>query len=159
MTFFKNRSTPTSLPGGLQVYDIHPNIFANRPTNYTGLLGTSNFKASSSPNVGLTACYNYHWYGNPFGLRLYYGSAEGSVQELTWNFGAGAWTKGYTFPGSNPHGGCECTVRGSSITSLWLLNTKGELEERWREFNLSANSSNHPAGTWIKRKCLPPILA
>lgn len=117
----------------------------------TGLLGTSKFEASSSANAGLTACFNKHWYGDPFGLRLYYGSASGSVQEVYWKFGDMAWSKGYTFPDSNPNGGCECTVRGSSITNLWLLNTKGELEQRWYDFNLSANSTTHQSGTWIKR--------
>jgi hypothetical protein len=119
--------------------------------NPTGPLGTSRFEASSSANVGLTACFNGHWYGDPYGLRLYYGSAQGSVQEVYWNFGDTAWSKGYTFPDSNPNGGCECTVRGSSITNLWLLNEVGELEQRWFDFNLSANSTVHSAGTWIKR--------
>lgn len=122
----------------------------------TGLLGTSRFEASSSANAGLTVCFNKHWYGDPFGLRLYYGSASGSIQEVYWKFGDTAWSKGDTFPDSNPDGGCECTVRGSSITSLWLLNTKGELEQRWKEFNLSANSTTHPSGTWIKRNYTPP---
>lgn len=126
-------------------------IITLHPLNHTGPLGTSRLEASSSANVGLTACFNNHWYGDPYGLRLYYGSAQGSVQEVYWNFGDTAWSKGYTFPDSNPNGGCECTVRGSSITNLWLLNGEGGLEQRWFDFNLSANSTAHRAGTWNKR--------
>ena len=123
--------------------------------NHTGPLGTSKFEASSSATAGLTACFNENWYGDPFGLRLYYGSAQGSVQEIFWNFGDTAWSKGYTFPDSNPNGGCECTVRGSSITNVWLLNSKDELEQRWYDFNTSANSTTHKTGTWVKRKHTP----
>ncbi|KAI9875359.1 MAG: hypothetical protein M1830_008585 [Pleopsidium flavum] len=137
---------------------LQESLNSNKTTGWaSGFLGTSNFKTSPSANVGLTACVLKHWYGDPLGIRLYYGSAEGSVQELTWNFGDGAWGKGYTFPDSNPHGGCECTVRGSSITNVWLLNTNGELEQRWRDFNLSAISTGHPTGTWVKQLTYHPI--
>ncbi|KAI9730500.1 MAG: hypothetical protein M1834_005741 [Cirrosporium novae-zelandiae] len=123
-----------------------------------GTLNLGRFSVSSSPHAGLTACVNYHWYGDPFGIHLYYGSESGSVQELTYNPSIDTtWRKGYTFPDSNADGGCECTVRGLSITNVWLLNKAGQLQQRWYDYDLSANKSNHPVGTWVTQLTHPTI--
>jgi hypothetical protein len=68
------------------------------------------------------------WYGSPtnssgFGIRLYYGRDNNTVQELGWNIdGQAAWFLGHNFPDSNGAGGVECTVRGLSVTDVWLEN-------------------------------------
>ena len=132
-------------------------INSNKSTGWTsGPLGSGRFKASSSSHVGLSACWNYNWYGHNNtggGIRLYYGSDRGSIAEIGWNYGNTAWDQeATTFPDSNPNGGVECTVRGSSITNVWLLNTNGDLEQRWYDFDLSAQTANHTTKTWIKGK-------
>lgn len=89
-------------------------INSNKSTGWTtGPLGSGRFKASNSSQVGLSACWNYEYYGRNNkggGIRLYYGSAEGSVKELGWSYGSTAWDYLASFPSSNPDGGVECTV-------------------------------------------------
>lgn len=131
----------------------------------TGLLGAGKHKVSASQNVGVTACHNDRWYGAPYnstagGLRLYYGAAgangsnDSFVQELAWADGNGAWDVGSKFEDTNGDGGVECTVghfgQPPSFTNLWLLNTKGELEQRWMDFNRTANTSTHITGSWVR---------
>ncbi|MCJ1259511.1 hypothetical protein MMC24_007349 [Lignoscripta atroalba] len=131
-------------------------ISSNKSTGWTtGPLGSGRFKASDSSGVGLSACWHDYWYGynnnkTGGGIRLYYGSAEGSIKELGWSYGSTAWDSWSTFPDTNPDGGVECTVRGLSITNVWLLNTNGELEQRWYDFNTSARTANHSTNTWVK---------
>ena len=129
-------------------------INSNKSTGWTiRPLGSGRFKASNSSQVGLSACWNYDYYGrnnSGGGIRLYYGSAEGSVKELGWNYGNTAWDYLSSLSSSNPDGGVECTVRGTSITNVWLLNSAGELEQRWYDFNISAQTANHPTNIWVK---------
>ncbi|KAI9760935.1 MAG: hypothetical protein M1835_000074 [Candelina submexicana] len=130
---------------------------------FTGPLGQGRFKVSDSPHVGLSACHNPQWYGAPYnssagGLRLYYGAGNHTVQELRWIDGRTAWEMGANFPDSDGDGGVECTVAHSappSITNLWLLNTKGELEQRWFDFNESAATNGHKVGVWSKALTYP----
>ena len=135
---------------------LQESIYSNKTQGgwSSGLLGLGRFKASSSKHVGLTACYNPQWYGEPYnssdgGIRLYYGASNHTVQELLWANGNGAWDNGSNFPDSNGDGGVECTVRNRSVTNVWLLNSNNQLEQRWREFNRSAQTATHPAGTWV----------
>ncbi|KAL9115611.1 MAG: hypothetical protein Q9187_007236, partial [Circinaria calcarea] len=83
----------------------------------------------------------------------------GSVKELGWNYGSTAWDYLTSLPNSNPDGGVECTVRGTSITNVWLLNSAGELEQRWYEFNKSAQTANHPTNIWVKGLTQSNVLA
>jgi hypothetical protein len=120
-----------------------------------GTLRSGNFKVSDSPSVGLSACVNKAWYGSPYnisglGIRLYYGRSDNIIQELGWSLdGPTTWFKGASFPNSNGAGGVECTVRGASITYVWMENSQGQLQQMWYDFNLSANTATHLPGTWV----------
>lgn len=120
-----------------------------------GTLRSGNFAVSNSSHVGLTACVNTQWYGAPaniagLGIRLYYGRADNIIQELGWNLdGQTAWFNGTNFADSNGAGGVECTVRGASITYVWLENTQGQLQQMWYDFNMSAATPNHTVGEWV----------
>ncbi|KAI9845304.1 MAG: hypothetical protein M1837_004926 [Sclerophora amabilis] len=130
-----------------------------------GLLGNGGFKVSSSPQVGLSACRNYRWYGAPynisdFGIRLYYGGDDHAIHELLWSYGNQAWDTGTVFDDSNGDGGVECTAGPSQppgITNLWLLNSKGELEQRWYDFNDTSRSPDHLTSTWVKGFTYPHV--
>ncbi|RAL65468.1 hypothetical protein DID88_001034 [Monilinia fructigena] len=100
-----------------------------------GTLRSGNFQVSNSSTVGLSACVNREWYGAPYnisglGIRLYYGSSNNTIQELGWNLdGQTTWFKGASFANSNGEGGVECTVRGASITYVWMENLQGQLQQ------------------------------
>lgn len=131
---------------------------------YQGTLRSGNFAVSNSSHVGLSACVNTQWYGAPFnpaslGIRLYYGRSDNIIQELGWNLdGQTTWFNGSSFPNSNGAGGVECTVRGASITYVWLENLQGELQQMWYDFNTSAGTPTHKVGTWVSGLTYPDIL-
>lgn len=117
---------------------------------------------STSPHVGLSACVNQAWYGLPYdinglGIRLYYGSSDDNVHELTWALGNTAWSAGHEFPESNGQGGVECTVRNLSITNVWLENSNGSLQHMWYEFNNSTETPTHPVAQWVPGQSYGPI--
>ena len=131
---------------------------------FQGTLRSGNFAVSNSSHVGLSACVNTEWYGAPYdiaglGIRLYYGRSDNIIQELGWNLnGQTTWFNGSSFPNSNGAGGVECTVRGASITYVWMENLQGELQQMWYDFNLSAGTSNHTVGKWVSGLTYPDIL-
>ncbi|KAA8571435.1 hypothetical protein EYC84_001436 [Monilinia fructicola] len=129
-----------------------------------GTIRSGDFQVSNSSTVGLSACVNRKWYGAPYnitglGIRLYYGASNNTIQELGWNLdGQIAWFKGASFPNSNGEGGVECTVRGASITYVWMENLQGQLQQMWYDFNASANTSSHPTQTWVAGLTYPDIV-
>jgi len=127
----------------------------------TGFLRNGNFAVSNSSHVGLSACVNYDWYGEPYnnglGIRLYYGAANNTIQELGWALGNTAWDYHWNFPDTNGAGGVECTVRGSSITYIWL-EANGNLQQMWYDFDVSARSPTHPVKEWVTGLTYSPIL-
>jgi len=127
----------------------------------TGFLRNGNFAVSPSSHVGLSACVNYNWYGEPYnnglGIRLYYGTANNTIQELGWALGNTAWDYHWNFANTNGAGGVECTVRGSSITYVWL-EADGNLKQMWYDFDASASSPTHPVHSWVSGLTYSPIL-
>lgn len=138
-------------------------INSNKSTGWSsGPLRSSNFAVSTSSHVGLSACVNEAWFGLPYninglGIRLYYGSSNNSIQEITWALGNTAWSTGYNFPNSNGQGGVECTVRNLSITNIWMENMNGELQHMWYEFNTSTKTPTHPVDQWVAGGTYGPI--
>ncbi|KAB8300880.1 hypothetical protein EYC80_002808 [Monilinia laxa] len=129
-----------------------------------GTIRSGDFQVSNSSTVGLSACVNRKWYGAPYniaglGIRLYYGASNNTIQELGWNLdGQTTWFKGASFANSNGEGGVECTVRGASITYVWMENLQGQLQQMWYDFNASANTSSHPTQTWVAGLTYPDIV-
>ena len=102
---------------------------------------------SESPTVGLAGS----WATSTFlDLRLYYGTRENLIQELTYHPANGTWQSGFLFPMSSGNGGIS-VIQDDSIHYMVCLNSDHRLEIWWKDVNISAVASSvHPVGVWTR---------
>ena len=71
------------------------------------------------------------------------------MHEVTWQGDGNSWTKGFTFPDSNGNAGIWVTAV-NSLTYVYVLNSAGDMQLWWKDFNTTVNSTQHPVGVWNK---------
>ncbi|KAI9810614.1 MAG: hypothetical protein M1827_006176 [Pycnora praestabilis] len=129
-------------------YNLQDVINSNNSNTWTpGLLGDSKFRANKDSTVGLAVCENDDLYGDNGsggGMRLYYGSTDTTIQELSWGFGDTEWTKSTELTGVNGNGGIECRGVAQDPSYLFVENTDNKLELWYKSFKANAN------GNWTR---------
>ena len=97
------------------------------------------------------------------GLRLYAGNLHGLVQEYIYFEGNRTWAPAYIFPQSDASAGCSITNAASAmpnLTTMHLVNTMGQLELWWEEYDTTANeSASNFDDVWTKGASSSCILA
>lgn len=112
-----------------------------------GTLGDLQVLASDSPAVGLRATFEA---GNYPSMRLYYGTTDNSIQELTYNSSNKSWHYTFLFPMSNGNSGIELK-KNNSTRYVICLNSAYQLEMWWKDFDvLPVESPAHPVGVWTR---------
>ena len=88
-------------------------------------------------------------------MRLYAGGDDGSVQEhlcaLSKYLEPGQWLPGFIFPNSNGLAGVSASQDASqnnTVETIWLSNTKNELELWWKDFRWNTTNITTPVGVW-----------
>lgn len=102
---------------------------------------------STSPVVGLRAVFQSEI---GIDIRLYYGTRDNLVQELTYASVNKSWHSGFSFAMSNGNGGIA--LRQSNTTLYMIcLNSAYELEIWWKHLNeFSVVSPADPIGVWTR---------
>lgn len=108
---------------------------------------------SESLTVGLKAS-NFEHEETNVGMRLYYGTRDNLVQELSYNLVNKTWQSGFSFTKSNGNSGIA--LAGSVGGTLFIhymvcLNSAYQLEVWWKDMNKSSVASQmHPIGVWTR---------
>ncbi|KAF2152915.1 hypothetical protein K461DRAFT_293226 [Myriangium duriaei CBS 260.36] len=103
-------------------------------------------------STGLDACISTT--GSLKGVRLYYSSAAGYIQELSWNFGdrdvTNMWIQQYPFKGSDPKAGVACTLHqngdGTTTVDVYMRNSTTKDVAHWYYIYVNQNLG----GSWQK---------
>ncbi|MCJ1430517.1 hypothetical protein MMC29_008435 [Sticta canariensis] len=112
-----------------------------------GILGELHMVTSESPTVGLAGSWAT---STVLDLRLYYGTRENLIQELTYHPVNGTWQSGFLFPMSSGNSGISIIQYGC-IHYMVCLNSDYQLEIWWKDVNISAVASSvHPVGVWTR---------
>ena len=73
--------------------------------------------------VGLAACWEKEGMN---GIRVYYGSNEGYIQEVGWQFNETVWTAWYSFDDSDQNSGVACAIynyQDNNYINVYYRNT------------------------------------
>lgn len=112
-----------------------------------GILGELHIVTSESPTVSLAGSWATR---TVLDLRLYYGTRENLIQELTYHPVNGSWQSGFLFPMSSGNSGIS-VIQYDCIHYMACLNSDYQLEIRWKDVNISAVASSvHPVGVWTR---------
>lgn len=123
-----------------------------------GPLGQLLRQPSDNPNVGLCACWNDQYFGQPIsvksgGIRLYFGDAQGgNIQEMGWSAAnpLNQWDSWYQFSESYARAGVSCATNGSSIINVYMSSNKnGNPMMQWMyDYNVPVTSGWQKSEYW-----------
>jgi hypothetical protein len=92
---------------------------------------------ASAPGTGLGVCVDNSTTGMN-GMRLYYGSGSGVLQELQWSFArpASGWTLGQNWTEADHMSGVDCFVNNASSTLnvFWRNDNTGSIQQAVQSF-------------------------
>jgi hypothetical protein len=92
---------------------------------------------ASAPGSGLTVCVDTSTTGMN-GMRLYYGSGSGVLQELQWSFArpASGWTIGQNWTEADHTSGVDCVFNNanSTLNVFWRNDNSGSIQQAVQSF-------------------------
>ncbi|TKA75692.1 hypothetical protein B0A55_03181 [Friedmanniomyces simplex] len=107
-------------------------------TSWTTPYAITNDPASTSGTAGLAACSDHVGMN---GIRVYYGSGSGYVQEVAYQFNntAYGWNGMNSFASSDPNSGVACvvfdnTVQEDQYVNVYMRNTSGIVVQNYFDF-------------------------